>query len=714
LLGHIEAMNIDKLQSILRVITQRSDIVLALYLITIILMMVLPLPTAMVDMLVAINMSVGIILLMMSVYIPTPLAFSSFPAVLLLTTLFRLALSISTTRLILLEADAGSIITTFGNLVVGGNIVVGIVVFMIITVVQFIVITKGSERVAEVGARFSLDAMPGKQMSIDGDMRAGVIDAHEARRKREILAQSSQFYGSMDGAMKFVKGDAVAGIFIIIINIVGGISIGTMQEGMAFGDAAELYSILTVGDGLVSQIPALFISITAGIIVTRVNGEESGNLGEDIGNQILAQPKALMIGAGVMTLFALIPGFPTATFLALALLTGGVGFTLLTLEKNGLQGGDAFSLALAQAQKDGIAAHMSTPEMSGAEALMLNLSPSFSATLKKEELITSYMQMRQQIFRELGVPFPGLKIGFYQELSEGAYSIDVNGVPISKGEVKVDHVLVTGSTHPLDKVGIKYIKSGVHMAGVSTLWVASDSQTRLEEAGIRFYSGAEILIYHLSRVLRYNAEEFLGTQETSRLLNQLKPNNVDLLNEMQSIVVLKTVVEILKNLVAEGVSIRDIRNICEALLRYGQDYKDAPTLTAFARVALSRQISHTFSDTDKVISVIMLDPSVEVKARDLVEGKSKILFEPEEKNEINQQIEKVLAKEADQGTNPVIIVPQFMRTTIKGSIKEKFPTLPVLAYQELTSETTIKPLHRVTLAENKPLSHKRGHLGVVS
>ena len=323
----------NKLIDILNKVGQRKDIMLAVMLLAIVFMMILPLPTALVDVLIGTNMSIAVVLLMLAIYITTPLEFSAFPAVLLITTLFRLSLSITTTRLILLQGDAGQIVYTFGNFVVGGNLVVGIVVFLIITIVQFMVITKGSERVAEVSARFSLDAMPGKQMSIDGDMRAGVIDVHEARHRRSLIEKESQMYGSMDGAMKFVKGDSIAGLVIIVVNILGGVTIGVTQKGMSASEALELFAILTVGDGLVSQIPALFIAITAGIIVTRVSHEDSSDLGSDIGGQVIAQPRALLIGGVLLVLFALIPGFPKITFLVLATVVGGGGFFLFYQQK---------------------------------------------------------------------------------------------------------------------------------------------------------------------------------------------------------------------------------------------------------------------------------------------------------------------------------------------------------------------------------------------
>ena len=307
-------MSASILKSVLSGIGKRNDLMLALLLVAVIVLIILPMPTVLVDVLIALNMGLSTILLMTAIYLKGPLEFSTFPSVLLVTTLFRLALSITTTRLILLQGDAGEIVYTFGNFVVGGNLTVGIVIFLIITIVQFLVITKGSERVAEVSARFSLDGMPGKQMSIDADMRGGAIDMEEAQRRRALVEKESQLYGSMDGAMKFVKGDAIAGLIIIFVNIAAGVSIGVFSKGLPAGEALQLYSILTVGDGLISQIPALLISITAGIIVTRVSTEEASDLGSEIGSQLMAKPKALLVGGGLLLGFGLVPGFPTLTF----------------------------------------------------------------------------------------------------------------------------------------------------------------------------------------------------------------------------------------------------------------------------------------------------------------------------------------------------------------------------------------------------------------
>jgi type III secretion protein V len=344
-------LNLGSIQRLVLTVTRYNDIILAALVVAIISLMILPLPTPVVDALIATNLGLAVTLLMLSMYIPSALSLSTFPSLLLFTTLFRLALNITTTRLILLNADAGAIIFTFGDFVVAGNFVVGGVIFLIITIVQFLVIAKGSERVAEVAARFTLDAMPGKQMSIDADMRAGSIDMDEAKSRRTAVEKESQLYGAMDGAMKFVKGDAIAGLIITVINILGGLTVGTLQKGMSAGEAVQTYSLLTIGDGLVSQIPALFISITAGIIVTRVSTEESPDLGGDIGIQILSQPKALLLGGVLLLAFALIPGFPKLQFIVLGLVVGGIGYVFHYMESKPTEDDEAPIPAMAPAGK---------------------------------------------------------------------------------------------------------------------------------------------------------------------------------------------------------------------------------------------------------------------------------------------------------------------------------------------------------------------------
>ena len=392
-------------------LTSRNDIILAVMIVAIIFMMILPLPTLAVDALIGVNMTISATLLMVAMYLPSPLAFSSFPSVLLVTTLFRLGISIATTRLILLQGDAGHIIETFGNFVVGGNLIVGLVVFLILTIVQFVVITKGAERVAEVAARFSLDAMPGKQMSIDADLRAGTIDMDQARQRRSVVEKESQLYGAMDGAMKFVKGDAIAGLIIVAVNLLGGILIGTLQRGMTAGNAVQVYSILTIGDGLIAQIPALFIAICAGIIVTRVQtGDGPSNVGRDIGSQVLAQPRALVIAAAIALGMGLIPGMPTLVFAILALAVGTVGLVLLRSTRKVVDEKTGVITEISSLAPDGQKPEKpktdGSAEFAPSVPLMLDVAAGLQRSFNAETLNAELMKIRRALYFDLGVPFP--------------------------------------------------------------------------------------------------------------------------------------------------------------------------------------------------------------------------------------------------------------------------------------------------------------------
>lgn len=421
----------------------RQDIVLAVLLLLAVFMMIVPLPTALVDLLIAINLTISIVLLMIALYIREPLEFSTFPAVLLITTLFRLALTISTTRLILLQADAGEIVYTFGNFAVGGNLGVGLIVFMIITIVQFIVITKGSERVAEVGARFSLDAMPGKQMSIDGDMRAGIIDANEARRQRGLVQKESQLYGAMDGAMKFVKGDAIAGIIIILVNILGGTAVGVFIHGMSASTAMSTYAILSIGDGLISQIPALLISITAGIIVTRVPGEQRKNLASDLSEQITRQPQALSLAAGVLLVFALIPGFPVIYFVGLAAAFYGGAWWI---RKRQPRAGSNSNGASADAQS-GLSGDDSQPTMTpGAIPLMVLMASDLGRPRALDE---AFRQLRQKKFEQLGIPLPDIHLQIDTSLEVGTLRVLLYQEPVLTLTVPEGLLLADAHSMPL-------------------------------------------------------------------------------------------------------------------------------------------------------------------------------------------------------------------------------------------------------------------------
>lgn len=695
-----------RLQIFLHSIVKRNDLVLATLIVCIIFMMILPLPTWLIDALIAMNMCISAILLMVAMYLPNPLAFSAFPSVLLITTLFRLAIGIATTRLILLNGDAGHIVYTFGNFVVGGNLVVGLVVFLILTIVQFVVITKGSERVAEVAARFSLDAMPGKQMSIDGDMRAGVIDMDEARRRRGIVEKESQLYGAMDGAMKFVKGDAIAGLIIVAVNLLGGVLIGVIQRSMTAGDAVKVYSILTIGDGLIAQIPALFVSICAGMIVTRVNSAEGGpsNVGSDIGSQLLAQPKAFMIGAVVMLGFALIPGMPSLTFLLLSFVVGLVGYTFFRGERQvvdpktgkvttvpAIVSGAQTSKSDKDADADKFA-----PTVPLLVDMHAGLEKAFSSTILNEELV----KIRRALFEDLGIIFPGINLRFTQQIPAEAYTIMVAEIPVSQGRLRADYLLVRESPENLTALSIPFESDKKFLPNIPTLWTPADLKVALSNAGLSFLEPTQVLSYHIALVLKKYASEFIGIQETRIILTDTEARFPELAKEVQRVLPIHKIAEILQRLVGEEVSVRNIRSVMEALIEWGQKEKDSVMLTEYVRVALKRHISHRHSSGQNILPAYLLAPAVEDTVRGAVRqtsGGSYLALEPAISRKLLENIKATVGDLSLSMQKPVLLTSMDIRRYLRKMIEQDLYELPVLSYQELTQEINIQPLGRVEL-----------------
>ncbi len=695
----------------------RKDIMLAVLLLSVVVMMVLPLPPVMLDLLIAVNMTISVVLMMMAVYINSPLQFSVFPAVLLVTTLFRLALSVSTTRMILLQADAGKIVYTFGNFVVGGNLIVGLVIFLIITVVQFLVITKGSERVAEVSARFSLDAMPGKQMSIDGDMRAGVIDVNEARDRRSLIEKESQMFGSMDGAMKFVKGDAIAGLIIIFVNIVGGISIGVTQRGLTMAEALHLYATLTVGDGMVAQIPALLIAITAGIIVTRVSSEESSDLGSDIGSQIIAQPRALLVGGLLLLLFGLIPGFPTLIFMILAVCVAGGGY-YLNLRKEAMRA--SLSSELSQPLKGTVSAVQAKKgrsqksnkadsarrnldekeEFAMTVLLLLDVDAALQPVLESAVLNEELVRVRRALYLDLGVPFPGIHLRFNQGMTSGEYLIQLQEVPIARGQLRPGWLLALEKPIQLDLMSIPFEQGVPIVPERATLWVQDALAQQLEQAAIQTLGPAQVVTWHLSHVLKQYAADFIGIQETRYLLEQMEKSYGELVKEAQRIMPIQRITEILQRLVGEDISIRNMRSILEAMVEWGQKEKDALQLVEYIRSSLKRYICYKYANGNNVLPAYLLDQSVEEKIRAGIRQTSAgsyLALDPEVSQSFLQQVRKAVGSLADAQSKPVLIVSMDIRRYVRKLIEGDYYHLPVLSYQELTQQINIQPLGRVCL-----------------
>lgn len=695
----------SRLQRFVQIITSRNDLVLAFFLVAVIFMMILPLPTWLVDALIGINMTISAILLMVAMYLPSPLAFSSFPSVLLVTTLFRLGISIATTRLILLQGDAGHIIFTFGNFVVGGNLVVGLVVFLILTIVQFVVITKGAERVAEVAARFSLDAMPGKQMSIDGDMRAGTIDMEEAKRRRGIVEKESQLYGAMDGAMKFVKGDAIAGLIIVAVNLLGGIVIGTMQRGMTAADAAKTYSVLTIGDGLIAQIPALFIAICAGMIVTRVqSGDGPSNVGKDIGQQVMAQPRALMIAAAVALGMGLIPGMPLPVFLTLAVVIGTIGFVIMRGTRRVVdeKTGEVTEVPAMQpaGEKPKKKTADGSEEFAPTVPLLMDVAAGLQQAFDADVLNDELLKIRRALYFDLGVPFPGIQLRFNEGLPPESYNILLSEVPVSQGRLRPGYLLVRESVANLSALQIAYDEDRKFLPHIPTLWVDGALREPLSRAGIPFMDPSQVLTYHLAFVLKKYSADFIGIQETRFLLSAMEGRFPDLVKESTRVLPIQKIAEILQRLVSEDISVRNLRAILESLIEWGQKEKDSVLLTEYVRSTLKRHISYKYSSGQNILPAYLLAPSIEDTVRGAVRQTSAgsyLSLDPAVSKRLVENIKKTVGDIGGNAQRPVLLTSMDIRRYLRKMIEQDLYDLPVLSYQELTQEINIQPLARIDL-----------------
>ncbi|SUB27946.1 Secretion system apparatus protein SsaV [Yersinia pseudotuberculosis] len=657
----------------LTMITARQDIFLAVMLLVAVFMMILPLPTTMVDLLIAINLAFSVILLMISIYLRDPLEFSVFPSLLLITTLYRLALTISTTRLVLLQHDAGEIVEAFGQFVVGGNLAVGMIIFTIITVVQFIVITKGSERVAEVSARFSLDGMPGKQMSIDGDMRAGAIDSVEAKRLRERVQKESRLFGAMDGAMKFVKGDAIAGIIVILVNIIGGITIGVMQHKMSAEEAMNTYAVLSIGDGLCAQILSLLISITAGIIVTRVPGSNKQSLANELAVQVGRQPDALWLAAAILTVFALLPGFPFLIFITLAAAVAAPAFLLYRKNRRISQDGRANG----GGEEGAATGQRMTP---GAVPLMLHCA----SNLHHPHLGRDIDGLRWRWFEHLGVPLPEVEIRCDPTLAENTLSVQVYQERVLEVVLPPDSLLLT---RPCSSLVTNNQVLGAKMGSFD--WLDAKQAMQARTLGIPYVEGHQRIITCLTRVFERYTAEFIGVQETRYLMDAMEGRYGELVKELQRQIPVGKVAEILQRLVEENISIRDLRTIFGALVVWAPKEKDIVMLTEYVRIALRRHLCRRFSHNKTWISVLRLGDGVEHLIRDSIRQTSSGTYSALEERRsllILNKIKNAFAENQDAVLLTTLDVRRFVRKIIERDLF----VLPVLSWQELGDEMNLK------------------------
>lgn len=674
---------------------QNTDIVLAGAVMVIIGMMVIPLPPAMLDLLVASNIAAAVMILLIAMYTKEVLEFSVFPSLLLLVTLFRLAINVSSTRLILLRGDAGEIIESFGNFVVGGSILVGIVVFLILLVIQFVVITNGAGRVAEVAARFTLDAMPGKQMSIDADLNAGVISEGEARERRGRIAQEADFYGSMDGASKFVKGDAIAGLIIVAINLVGGIAIGMTQHGLGPQEALSTFALLTVGDGLVSQIPALLVSTATGIVVTRAN--TNSHLGAEITQQLFGSSRALFIVAAVLAVFGVVPGLPRFPFFVLAATMATAGY--LVREHHRAEGlrrveEDAAEVEEAAQSVDSVISMLQV------DPLEVEVGYGLIPLVDEDHggsVLNRITVIRRQVAGEMGIIVPMVRIRDNLELPPSAYVTRMRGIEIGRGELMVHHYLAMNPGGATEEIsGVDTLEPAF---GLPARWIAETEKQRAELLGYTVVDAPSVLATHLSELIRRHAPELLSRQDTQRLLDHLRQEAPTLVEELvPGVLTVGEVQGVLQELLREAVSIRDLVTIGETLADRGRHTKDVEALAEFVREALSRQITMQYRQADGRVHALTLHPRLEQQLAGAVQVGEQgvgLALDPATLQRVLGAVGRAVEGAAMRGHQPVLLVSSRLRRPLRSLLGRSLPQLPVLSYREIASEVDVEAIGTV-------------------
>lgn len=674
-----------------------KDMAVFIMVIMIVIMLVIPLPTHLLDFFLIINLSLALTILMVAMNTVEPLQFSIFPTLLLLTTLFRLALNVSTTRSILQDADGGNVVKAFGQFVVGGSPVIGFVIFIILMIINFVVITKGSERVAEVAARFTLDAMPGKQMSIDADLNAGLITETQARERRQKIEREADFYGAMDGASKFVKGDAIAGIIILLINVIGGFIIGMAIHGMGFAESAKTFTLLSVGDGLVSSMPALIISTATGIVVTRASSD--GNLGEDIIKQLLAYPKLLFVVAGTVAVLGLFTPIGLLSTLPVAgLLTyGGIRIKKNIQEQD--QGDEP-----PEEEKE--AEQVKSPE---SVLSLLHVDPiefefgygliPLADSNQGGDLLDRVIMIRRQCALELGLVVPVIRIRDNIQLKPNQYVIKIKGNQVANGEILLDHYLAMSPGIEDDAiVGIETIEPSF---GLPALWITEDIRERAELSSYTVVDPPSVVATHLSEVVKRYAHELLGRQDTKALIDNVKEQAQALVEEVvPSVLSVGDIQKVLQKLLKEKISIRNLISILEALADYGRYTKDTDLLTEYVRQSISRQITLQFSEPGQPLRVITAGPGLEKVISDSIqhtEQGSYLAMDPEISQKIYRSLSDQMNRLMNMGHQPLLLTSPTIRMYMRQLIERMFPDIPVLSYNEIESDVELQSLGVVNL-----------------
>ena len=684
----------------LKIFSQNSDLMIPVGILIILSMMIVPIHPTLLDLLLALTLSISIVILLITVYTKKPLDFSAFPSVLLMMTLFRLSLNVASTRNVLLRGSsegtsaAGEIIRSFGEFVVEGNYVVGIIVFIILVIINFMVITKGAGRVAEVAARFTLDAMPGKQMAIDADLNAGLINDSEAKQRRKDVASEADFYGSMDGASKFVRGDAIAGILITAINLIGGIIVGVGQFDMDMAQAAETFTLLTVGDGLVSQVPALIISTAAGVIATRNTSDDA--LGAQLSKQFSIHPKAIYMAAAVLAIFGLIPGLPKFPFFALS---ATLGFMAWRIE-------DKQAKAKVEEAKADSEEKKATPDnledLLALELVELEVGYGLVNLVDSEQngdLLERITHIRKQFALDWGVIIPSVRIKDNLELKPGGYSVRIKGITVAEGELVADHFLAMdpgGVIEPVD--GIETVEP---VFGLPAVWISEDQKDEAQYNGYTVVDLSTVVATHLTEILKSNLHELFGRQELVRILDNFKETYPKIVGDLiPEILNMGQVLKVLQNLLREGVSIRDLRTVLETLAEYGATIKDADALTEFVRQSLYRTITETIRSEQGDIPIFTLDRGIEESiASNLIQTEQgqQLSLDPKITQSILASLNEKIEEATSMGEKMVVLCSPVIRNHFKRLTEKFIPNLMVVSHNELSPDANIRSLGTVRL-----------------
>ena len=675
---------------------KRADVGVALYLVAAFVMLIVPIPSVLLDVLLAFNISIAFIVLFSCMFVKEVLDLAFFPTLLLFTTIFRIALNVSSTRLILGQGYAGNVVQTFGSFVGGGDLIIGSIVFVILVLIQFLVINKGSERVAEVTARFTLDAMPGKQMAIDADLNTGAITDAEAKVRRDKIQQEASFFGSMDGAVKYVKGDAAAGLLITAINIIGGVIMGATREGLGMTDALQKYAILTIGDGLVSQIPSLLISLSTGILVTK--GSKDADFGHTLVSQLFGIPKALYLTGAILCGLGLVTTLNTLLFLAMGMIFIVVGRTIQgTIETAKIEG---------EVDEDEIAAEEIRQPENVTSLLQVDpielefgygIIPLADAS-QGGDLLDRVVMIRRQIALELGTVVPIIRLRDNIQLNPNQYIIKIKGIQVSEGEILFDHYMAMNPGYVEEEItGIPTFEPSFHLPAI---WITEGQRERAESLGYTVVDPPSIIATHLTEVIRQYIAELLTRQDVQNLVNNLKETNPSLVDELvPKLLGIGEVQKVLQNLLKEGVSIRDLLTIFETLADYASTTRDPDILTEYVRQSLKRAISGKFFPANETTSVVTLDPKVEAEIMGSVkqtEQGAYLNLDPERTRKIMESLEAEVAKLENLGKNPIVITSPIVRIYFKRLTEDYFKDLIVISYNEIETNIELQSVGMVT------------------